>query len=139
MKFREKIDQFRFKVNEAVGKKEIKEGPISPVITKGVVDAINNRWNITISYLPVDGVKKVLPSTYIVQPYCYGLNRYSKNHILRAYVLNGSGFDGFVTFRLDRILTLVADKSKTFDEPVGEWTGSDNLMSQQLEVVEFPK
>ena len=122
---------------EAEGHKEPVEGSISPIVLKSILAAIQNRWTIRILYAGVDDVKKVAAGIYTLQPYAYGLNRYSKNRILRAYIVGGGGLADIPTFRLDRIKSIVVLKNKTFNHAQGGWTGVDNLMSEMLAVVSF--
>jgi hypothetical protein len=125
---------------EAVGSRTRIEGPISDSVLKDVTDSITNRWQMSIMYAGEIGLKKVVAGRYSITPLMYGLNKFTKNHILRAYVHSGGSFVGFVTFRLDRMQSTTPFKSKTFDQaPPGYNQASDGLMSEIILKVEFPK
>lgn len=135
-----RFQAFKDRVSDAVGVRERPEGPISPIINDAVTTAINNRWKLNISYQGVGGTKVILPTTYRILPLMLGLARTTHNHLLRAWVYSGGGhIGGFVTFRMDRILSAAPIKKPVDTPPDGYNNASDALMGEIILKIEFPE
>jgi hypothetical protein len=145
MTFRERLDIYR----EALYFKSIKdmkhidriEGPINPAVTLSIKLAIKNRYMLTIYYI---GDKQEKPGWRLIMPFCYGLNRFTFNHVLRAYQVSGPSVSQSVPywrmFRLDRIFNIAANTTKTFDRPIYLWNPKGDLgMASVISIIKFPK
>src|SRR5947199_9245393 len=92
--YRNRFQAFKDRVADGVGRKERREGVINPVIYDTVTTAITNRWKLNISYQGVGGTKVIAPQTLRILPLMLGLNRSTKNHIIRCWVYSGGGHIG---------------------------------------------
>lgn len=138
--YRNKFQAFKDRVADAVSRKERPEGAISPAISDAVTTAISNRWKLNISYQGVGGTKVILPQTYRILPLMLGLGRTTHNHLLRAWIYSGGGhIGGYVTFRLDRILSAAPIKKSIDEAPDGFNPASDALMGELIQIIKFPK
>lgn len=117
------------------------EGPISPAVTKAIKAAIAGRFMLTIYYI---GDKQEKAGWRLIQPYCYGINKFTGNHVLRAYQISGPSVSKHVPywrmFRLDRIFNIAANTTKTFDRPVFLFNPyGDQDMSKIISLIKFDK
>lgn len=119
--------------------KQQKEGPVSAATIQAIQNSIGNRWPLYMFYI---GDAEHVPGYRWVEPYTYGLSKFTNNQLLRAYQYKGvsTGItEGFKTFRLDRIRNTAPLTSKHFDTPRPLWSGGgDLLMSSVFLDVTFP-
>ena len=139
---KERLKIFRewlyFKSIKDLRHKDRIEGPISKSTTTAILNAIEGHFLLTIYYI---GDKQEKAGWRTVEPYCYGLNRFTQNHVLRAYQESGPSFSGrtpyWRMFRLDRIFN-IALSTKTFDKPKPLWNPTGDLgMSTILAIITF--
>jgi predicted DNA-binding transcriptional regulator YafY len=116
------------------------EGSIDKAVRLAIYNAIKNRLMLQIYY---KGDLSEKPGWRFIQPYCYGLNKFTGNHVLRAYQLSGPSESEHIPywrmFRADRIGNIATTK-QTFDTPVFLWNPTGDLgMSKILAIIKFPK
>jgi hypothetical protein len=101
------------------------QGPILPNTKIAIRNAIANRWLLRVSY---EGDNQNAPGSRYVEPYVWGLSRYTGNDLLRVYQYAGDTttiMEGWKTFRLDRIRATNPLTTKKFNKarPLYNYTG----------------
>jgi hypothetical protein len=120
--------------------KNRKEGPILANTEIAIVNSIKNRWLLNIYY---DGLEEGPggPGRRWIEPYVYGLSKFTGNHLLRAWQYQGATLSivpGWKLFRADLIRGTAPLTSKTFNKPRILYNPDDEDMSSIIIAVSFP-
>jgi predicted DNA-binding transcriptional regulator YafY len=93
------------------------EGAIDKAVVTAIVNAINGHYQLSIFYM---GDKENAPGWRTIQPYVYGLSKYTGNQLLRAYWVSGKSvshhFPRWRLYRLDRIGNITSNTTQIFDK-----------------------
>lgn len=117
--------------------KDRKEGPILANTEIAIVNSIKNRWLLNIFY---EGDEENSPGRRWIEPYCYGLNKFTGNHVLRAWQYQGTTtteIPGWKLFRADRCRGTAPLTSKRFNKPRILYNPNDEDMSSIIIAAEF--
>jgi predicted DNA-binding transcriptional regulator YafY len=136
---KEQYEQLKFAKNYDHLKESI-EGPIRPQTIEAITNCINNRWRLNFSYI---GDKETSPGRRWIEPYCYGISKFTGNTLLRGFVYQGTSVSNhepmWRTFRLDRILSTAVLSKTPFNRPQPDFNpNGDGLLSAIILMIQFP-